>query len=196
MSHSIAIGPGETKYLPDVTQITLAAPDGQVGALEWRSTLPLMGGIAVYTEGSGGGTYGFGVPATPFSRSMPPKRSSSDTANELQLFAMNCGDPNFRVGLDITNTSNATVPVDVRVVDPFTGVPYGGVKSFSIPPRSLYRAGRILETVGAPLMQGLRITVSIREGTVLGPGGGGIIALVTTLDNRTNDGRSFAGQAP
>lgn len=195
ISKAVSIGPKETKFFPDVTQATLFAGDGQVGSLEWQSGSPLMGGISVYTDGGSGGTFGFSVPAIPLGASMKPKLAASDTTNVLQLFAINSGNPGFRVNLDITNTSSVPIPVEVRVYDPFTGVVYGGTRFYSIAPKSLLRAGRILEVAGAPLMDGLRITVAITEGTVLGPGGGGIIAVATTLDNRSNDGVAFVGQA-
>ena len=190
-SAPIVLAPRETKFFPDVTLATVPAGDGQVGALEWSASGNLMGGARVYTTAPGG-TFGFFVPAIPVTESMTPKQSSLDSANVLQTFGINSGDPDFRVALDVANTSDVVLPVEVRVVDPITSFVYGGVQTFSIAPRSLLRAGAILQTVAAPSTPGLRITVAIREGTTVPSGG--VLAVATTLDNRTNDGFAFVGQ--
>jgi hypothetical protein len=70
---------------------------------------------------------------------------------------------------------------------------FGTTMDFSIAPKSLYRVGAVLTLSGADAIDGLRITVAIRENTAL-PGGGGILAVATTLDNRTQDAFAFVGQ--
>ena len=73
-----------------------------------------------------------------------------------------------------------------------TSTVYGGTQTYRVAGKSLLRVGRILETVGAPLVDGLRITVGIREGTVLSSGG--VLAVASTLDNRSQDQYDFIGQ--
>src|SRR5262249_20062073 len=51
-SAPITLAPRETKYLADVLLSTVAA-DNQVGALEWSSNLPIMGGLRSFTAPSG-----------------------------------------------------------------------------------------------------------------------------------------------
>lgn len=189
-SAPIVVAPRETKFFPDVTLSTVPAGDGEVGALEWVSNANLMGGVRVYTVAPTG-TFGFFLPAIPITESMTPKESAGDSANVLQIFGINSGDPNFRVSLDVANTSSAPIPVEVKVIDPVTQVVYGGTQNYSIAGRSLLRVGFILQTVGAPAVSGLRITVAIKEGTGLASG---VLAVATTLDNRTNDGFAFVGQ--
>ncbi len=46
--------------------------------------------------------------------------------------------------------------------------------------------------VGAPVKDGLRITVGVTEGTTLPSGG--VLAAAYTLDNRTQDAFAFVGQ--
>jgi hypothetical protein len=150
-----------------------------------------MGAGRIYTF-TPTGTYGFFLPAAPQSESMTAKANASDSAHVLQLYGMNSGDTNFRTNLDITNTSSVTLPVEVRVIDPATSVIYGGTQFFSVAAGSLMRLGQILTTVGAPLEDGLRITVAITEGTSVGSGG--ILAAAYTLDNRTQDAFAFVGQ--
>src|SRR5437016_5393571 len=106
----------ETKFFPDVTLSTVPAGDGVVGALRWLSSAPILGAGRIYTAASGG-TYGFFVPAIPVTESLS-KTSSSDSVNVLQIFGVNSGDSNFRTNLDVTNTSNVALPVEVRVIDP------------------------------------------------------------------------------
>lgn len=190
-SSPIALAPRETRFLSDVTLSTVPAGDGVVGALEWQSTGPVMGAGRIYTF-TPTGTYGFFLPAAPQSESMTAKANASDSAHVLQLYGMNSGDTNFRTNLDITNTSSVTLPVEVRVIDPATSVIYGGTQFFSVAAGSLMRLGQILTTVGAPLEDGLRITVAITEGTSVGSGG--ILAAAYTLDNRTQDAFAFVGQ--
>ena len=188
----ITLAARETKYLADVLLTTVPA-DGQVGALEWSSNIPVMGGLRSYTAPVGpGGTFGAFQPGIPAAESMTPKQSASDSANVLQMFGTNSGDPDYRTQLDVTNTAPVSVPVEVRVIDPVTATIYGGTQNFTIAPRSLLRVGRVIETVGAPLVNGLRITVAIKEGTSVPSGG--VLAVASTLDNRSQDQYAFIGQ--
>ncbi|HKD12786.1 MAG TPA: hypothetical protein VKE50_11955 [Thermoanaerobaculia bacterium] len=192
-STAITLAPRETKYLADVLLATVPA-DGQVGALEWSSNLPVMGGMRSYTAPSGctGGTFGAFQPGIPTTESMDAMQSSADAVNVLQIFGTNSGDSNYRTQLDVTNTSTGTVEIEVKVIDPVTATVYGGVQTFSVAAKSLLRVGRILEAVGAPSIDGLRITVGIHEGTILSSGG--ILAVGSTLDNRSQDQYAFVGQ--
>lgn len=188
----ITLAARETKYLADVLLTTVPA-DGQVGALEWSSNIPVMGGLRSYTAPVGpGGTFGAFQPGIPAAESMTPKQSASDSANVLQIFGTNSGDPDYRTQLDVTNTSPVSVPIEVRVIDPVTATIYGGTQNFTIAPRSLLRVGRVIEAVGAPLVNGLRITVAIKEGTSVPSGG--VLAVASTLDNRSQDQYAFIGQ--
>ncbi len=110
----------------------------------------------------------------------------------LQMFGTSSGDANYRTQLDVTNTSSVAVPIEVRVIDPVNATIYGGTQNFTIAPKSLLRVGRILETVAAPLINGLRVTVAIKEGTAVAAGG--ILAVASTLDNRSQDQYAFIGQ--
>ena len=168
--------------------------DGQVGALEWSSNIPIMGGLRSYTAPGRmtGGTFGAFQPGIPAAEAMTPKQSALDSANVLQMFGTNSGDADYRTQLDVTNTSPVAVPIEVRVIDPVTATIYGGTQNFTIAPRSLLRVGRIIETVGAPLVNGLRITVAIKEGTSVPSGG--VLAVASTLDNRSQDQYAFIGQ--
>jgi hypothetical protein len=192
-SAPIALAVRETKYLADVLLATVAA-DNQVGALEWSSNIPVMGGMRSYTAPSGctGGTFGAFQPGIPTTESMTPKQSATDSSNVLQIFGTNSGDTNYRTQVDVANTSGVAVPIEVKVIDPVTAVVYGGTQSFSIAPRSLLRVGRIIETVGAPTVNGLRVTVAIKEGTAVPSGG--VLAVASTLDNRSQDQYAFIGQ--
>lgn len=192
-SAPVILAPRETKYLADVLLSTVSA-DGQVGALEWSSNIPIMGGMRSFTAPSGctGGTFGAFQPGIPTTEAMTPKQSPTDSANVLQMFGTNSGDPNYRTQVDVTNTSPVSVPIEVRVIDPVTAVIYGGPQSFSVAAKSLLRVGRILETVGAPMIDGLRVTVAIKEGTVVPTGG--VLAVASTLDNRSQDQYAFVGQ--
>jgi hypothetical protein len=191
-SAPITLAVRETKYLADVLLSTVAA-DNQVGALEWFSNIPVMGGMRSYTAPSGctGGTFGAFQPGIPTTESMTPKQSPTDSSNVLQMFGTSSGDANYRTQLDVTNTSSVAVPIEVRVIDSNATI-YGGTQSFTIAPRSLLRVGRIIETVGAPLVNGLRITVAIKEGTTVASGG--VLAVASTLDNRSQDQYAFIGQ--
>src|SRR5262249_18007799 len=120
-----------------------------------------------------------------------PKQSANDRVNVLQMFGTSSGDANYRTQIDVTNTSTVAVPIEVSVIDPVTAVVYGGAQSFTVAPKSLLRVGRILETVGAPLINGLRVTVAIKEGTTVPSGG--VIAVASTLDNRSQDQYAFVG---
>ncbi|HLN58439.1 MAG TPA: hypothetical protein VK416_07745, partial [Thermoanaerobaculia bacterium] len=112
--------------------------------------------------------------------------------NVLQMFGTNSGDPDYRTQLDVTNTAPVSVPIEVRVIDPVTATIYGGTQNFTIAPRSLLRVGRVIETVGAPLVNGLRITVAIKEGAPVPSGG--VLAVASTLDSRSQDQYAFIGQ--
>jgi hypothetical protein len=184
----------ETRFFPDVTFTSpVPAGDNRVGSLEWTSDRPVMASARVYNL-TPGGTFGFFLPGIPTSESMAAKTSSGDSVNVLQMYGVNSGDPaNFRTGLDVINTSSVAVPIQVRVIHPTTSLIYGGVLDYSIAPKSLLRVGPVLTLSGADAIDGLRITVAIREGTAL-PGGGGILAVATTLDNRTQDAFAFVGQ--
>lgn len=190
-SSPITLAPRETRFFPDVTLDTVPAGDGVVGALEWHSDIAVMGSGRIYTF-SPTGTYGFFVPAIPQSESMTAKADGSDTVRVLQMFGMNSGDANFRTNVDLTNTSAVTLPVEVRVIDPTTSEIIGGTQNYSVAPGSLVRLGQNLVTVSAPLKDGLRITVAIKEGTTVPSGG--ILAAAYTLDNRTQDAFAFVGQ--
>jgi hypothetical protein len=189
-SSVITLAARETRYLPDVTLAVVPAADGVFGSIEWQSSGPLLG-VLRNVSGSGGGTLGPIVPSTPQSESMTPKASSSDVVNVLHLFGLSSGDANFTTRLDVTNTSDGVLPIEVKVVDP-TNLVLGGTQNFSIAPRSLLRVGNILQTVGAGLIDGLRITVGIKEGTNVAAGG--IFATATVTDARTSDSYSVPGQ--
>jgi len=191
-SSPITLAPRETKFLADVLLATVAA-DGQVGALEWVSNLPIMGGMRSYTAPSGctGGTFGSFLPGIPTTESMSAKQSATDSANILQVFGTNSGDTNFRTQIDVTNTSGGAVPIEVKVIDPVTSAILSNT-SYSIAAKSLLRVGRILENnVNIPAINGLRITVAIKEGTVVASGG--VLTVGTTLDNRSQDQFAFVG---
>jgi len=192
-SSPITLAARETRYIADVLLSTVPA-DGQVGALEWSSNIPVMAGMRSFTAPSGctGGTFGAFQPGIPTSESMTAKQSALDTANVLQMFGTSSGDADYRTQVDVTNTSTVPVPIEVRVIDPVTSVIYGGTQNFTIAGKSLLRVGRILETVGAPLTNGLRVTVAIKEGTAVPSGG--ILAVASTLDNRSQDQYAFVGQ--
>jgi hypothetical protein len=177
----------ETRYLPDVTGTVLAGGDGVFGALEWQSNGPLLGMLRNVTN-SGVGTSGPMVAATPQSESLTPKVSSTDIVNVFQLFGLNSSDPNFTTRLDVTNTSDLTLPIEVRVIDPVTAFAYS-TQSYTIAQRSLLRLGTILQ--GLPLID-LRITVGIKEGTTVAAGG--VIATATVTDIRTSDSYAVLGQ--
>jgi hypothetical protein len=188
----IVLAARETKYLADVL-ISQLAVDNQAGALEWSSNIQVMGGMRSYTVPSGctGGTFGAFQPGIPTTESMTPKQTSTDFSNVLQLFGTSSGDSNYRMQLDVTNTSSVLVPIEVRVIAPDATI-YGGTQSFVIAPKSLLRVGPILVNVGAPLIDGLRVTVAIKEGTTVPSGG--ILAVASTLDNRSQDQYAFIGQ--
>jgi hypothetical protein len=189
-SDPIPLAPRETRFFADVTLETVPAGDGVVGALEWQSDRPLMAAARIYTF-TPTGTYGFFLPAIPISESMTAKASEGDLHNALQIYGTNSGDASFRTNLDVTNTSSATLPIEVRVIDGTTQI-LGGTRTYSVAPGSLLRLGPIFEAVGAPLEDGLRITVAIAAGTVVPSGG--ILAAAYTLDNRTQDAFAFVGQ--
>src|SRR6185295_13280485 len=92
---------------------------------------------------------------------------------------------------DVTNTSGGAVPIEVKVIDPVTSAILSNT-SYSIAAKSLLRVGRILENnVNIPAINGLRITVAIKEGTVVASGG--VLTVGTTLDNRSQDQFAFVG---
>lgn len=191
-SAPITLAPRETRFLPDVTLSTVPAGDGAVGALRWQSTGPILGAGRIYTAAPAG-TYGFFVPAIPITESLTKKAAAADTVNVLQIFGVNSGDSNFRTNLDVTNTSNVALPIEVRVIDPVTAEIYGGTQNYVVAANSLLRLGSILTTVGAPQSAGLRITVAVKE-TAPSFTAGGVIAAAYTLDNRTQDAFAFVGQ--
>jgi hypothetical protein len=191
-SAPIILAARETKYLADVLLSTVPA-DGQVGALEWSSNIPIMGGMRSFTAPSGctGGTFGAFQPGIPTTEAMSPKQSPKDSSNVLQMFGTNSGDLNYRTQLDVTNTSPVSVPIEVLVVDPVTAAIYE-TQNLLVAPKSLLRVGRILESVDVPMIDGLRVTVAIKEGTVVPTGG--VLAVASTLDNRSQDQYAFVGQ--
>ena len=190
-STPITLGPRETKDFADLLLATLQA-NNMVGSLEWNSDLPLLGGLRSYTAPGSGGTFGAFLPAIPITESLTAKQSPTDSANVLQLFGTNSGNTNYRTQLDVTNTSPDPLVVEVRVIDPVNATIYGGVQTFTIAGKSLLRVGRIIENVGAPVVHGLRITVAVREGQTISSGG--ILAVASTLDNRSQDQYAFVGQ--
>jgi len=191
-SSPITLAPRETKFLPDVTLSTVPAGDGVVGALQWQSSGPILGGGRIYTAAPAG-TYGFFLPALPVTESLTKKTAASDNVNVLQIFGVNSGDVNFRTNLDVANTSAVALPIEVRVIDPVTAEIYGGTLDYTVAAGSLLRLGAILATAGAPQIPGLRITVAVKE-TAPAFASGGVIAAAYTLDNRTQDAFAFVGQ--
>jgi len=191
-SATITLAPRETKFFPDVTLSTVPAGDGVVGALQWQSSGPILGGGRIYTAAPAG-TYGFFVPALPATESLTKKTAASDNVNVLQIFGVNSGDANFRTNLDVANTSAVALPIEVRVIDPVTTEIYGGTLDYTVAAGSLLRLGAILTTAGAPQVPGLRITVAVKE-TAPTFSSGGAIAAAYTLDNRTQDAFAFVGQ--
>jgi hypothetical protein len=171
-SAPITLAPRETSYLADVLLTTVPA-DGQVGALEWSSNIPVMGGLRSYTVPSGctGGTFGAFQPGLPTAEAMTPKQSALDSANVLQMFGTNSGEADYRTQLDVTNTS----PVSGR-----------SRCARSIPvTRHLWRHAELHDRLqvapaGRPghrkrrraAHQRLRITVATGEGTSVPSGGG------------------------
>jgi hypothetical protein len=110
----------------------------------------------------------------------------------LQIYGTSSGDTNYRTQLDVSNTSTSTLQIEVRVIDPVNSTIYGGTQTYSIAAKSLLRVGLILQTVAAPLINGLRITVAIKEGQSVSSGG--VLAVASTLDNRSQDQYAFVGQ--
>jgi hypothetical protein len=191
-SAAITLAPRETKFFPDVTLATVPAGDGVVGALTWQASAPILGAGRVYTA-SPGGTFGFFVPAIPVGESLTRKTGPTDTVNVLQIFGVNSGDANFRTNLDVTNTAGVALPIEVRVIDPVTAEVYGGTRTYTVAAGSLLRLGAVLQSVGAPQIPGLRITVAVKE-TAPAFSSGGVLAAAYTLDNRTQDAFAFVGQ--
>ncbi len=191
-STPITLAPRETKFLADVTRVTVPAGDGVVGALRWQASAPILGAGRIYTAAPAG-TFGFFVPAIPSTESLTRKTGPSDAVNVLQIFGVNSGDANFRTNLDVTNTASVALPIEVRVIDPVTAEVYGGTRSYTVAANSLLRLGPVLALVGAPQVPGLRITVAVKE-TAPAFASGGILAAAYTLDNRTQDAFAFVGQ--
>ena len=189
-SGPITLAPRETRFFPDVTLDTVPAGDGVVGALEWRSDQPLMAAARIYTF-TPTGTYGFFLPAVPQSESMTARTGEDDIVHVLQIYGTNSGDENFRTNLDVANTSEVALPIEVRVIDAASQI-LGGTRTYSVAAGSLLRLGQIFEAVGAPYEDGLRVTVAIAPGTPVPSGG--ILAAAYTLDNRTQDAFAFVGQ--
>src|SRR5262249_32878649 len=150
-SSPITIAVRETKYLADVL-LSVVPANNLVGALEWTSNVPIMGGLRSYTAPSGctGGTFGAFQPGIPPTESMTAKQSLSDSVNVLQMYGTNSGDSNYRTLLDVTNTSTSPLTIEVRVIDPVNSTIYGGVQTFSVAGKSLLRVGRILPTDAVP----------------------------------------------
>ncbi len=190
-SSPITLAPRETKLLADVLLSTVPA-DGQVGTLEWQSDRPIMGGMRSYTAPSGctGGTFGAFLPGIPTTESMGPKQSATDSSNVLQIFGTSSGDPNYRTQIDVINTSSGSVTIEVKVIDPVTALIYVN-NSYAVAGKSLFRVGRILESSAIPVINGLRVTVAIKEGTAVAAGG--LLAVGETLDNRSQDQYAFVG---
>ena len=190
-SSPITLAPRETKLLADVLLSTVPA-DGQVGTLEWQSDRPIMGGMRSYTAPSGctGGTFGAFLPGIPTTESMGPKQSATDSSNVLQIFGTSSGDPNYRTQIDVINTSSGSVTIEVKVIDPATALIYVN-NSYAVAGKSLFRVGRILESSAIPVINGLRVTVAIKEGTAVAAGG--LLAVGETLDNRSQDQYAFVG---
>jgi hypothetical protein len=190
-SSPITLAPRETKLLADVLLSTVPA-DGQVGTLEWQSDRPIMGGMRSYTAPSGctGGTFGAFLPGIPTTESMGPKQSATDSSNVLQVFGTSSGDPNYRTQVDVINTSSGSVTIEVKVIDPATALIYVN-NSYAVAGKSLFRVGRILESSAIPVINGLRVTVAIKEGTSVAAGG--LLAVGETLDNRSQDQYAFVG---
>jgi hypothetical protein len=190
-SAPLSLSPRETLLLPDVTLTTVPAGDGVVGTLEWESDRPVLVSARIYTAAPAG-SFGYFLPGIPTGESLPAKQSAIDTANILQLYGTNSGDANFRTNLDVVNTSPVAVDVEVRVIDPVDSTIYGGTQTYSVAPGSLLRVLNLLAAPSVPVVNGLRITVAVAAGTVLPSGG--VLAVATTLDNRTNDAYAFVGQ--
>jgi hypothetical protein len=190
-SAPISLAPRETRVLPDATLSTVPAGDGAVGALEWEASLPVLVSARIYTAAPAG-SFGYFLPGIPTSESLPAKQSPQDSTNILQIYGTNSGDTNFRTNLDIVNTSPVSVVVEVRVIDPVNATIYGGTQSYSVAPQSLLRLLNVLGAPAVPAVAGLRITVAVAAGTSLPSGG--VLAVATTLDNRTNDAFAFVGQ--
>jgi hypothetical protein len=178
--------PRETRFLPDVTGSTVLAGDGNFGALEWISDLPVMGTLHKYVSGvSGtvGGTYG----ATPASESMGARASATDAVTVLQLFGLHSGDASFSTQLDVANTSPVSLPIDVKVVAPDLTVL--AANSYTVAARSLLRVGNPF--LGLALNDDLRVTVAVKENTSIPSGGA--LAAATVTDVRTNDANVVLG---
>jgi hypothetical protein len=190
-SDPIVLAPRETRFIPDVTLETVPAGDGVVGALEWQSATAIMAAARIYTF-TPTGTFGFFLAGIPQSESMTAKSSPDDDIHVLQMYGVNSGDVNFRTNLDLANTSGVVLPVEVRVIDPVTALVYGGTQTYSIAPGSLLRVGQILEAVGAPRIDGLRVTAAVAAGASVPSGG--LLAAAYTADNRTQDAFAFVGQ--
>lgn len=190
-SDPIVLAPRETRFFPDVTLETVPAGDGVVGALEWQSASAVMAAARIYTA-TPTGTFGFFLAGVPQGESMTAKSSADDEVNVLQIYGTNSGDENFRTNLDLTNTSGVVLSVEVRVIDPVSALVYGGTQAYSLAPGSLLRVGQILEAVGAPRIDGLRITAAVAAGTSVPAGG--LLAAGYTADNRTQDAFAFVGQ--
>ena len=113
----------------DVRQ-PVPAGDGDVG----------LSGVAVERAGDGRrprstrlpptGTFGFFLPGDSDHRvDGTQDRARPTPSNVLQMYGLNSGDTNFRTNLDVTNTSNVALPIEVRVIDPVTTQVYGGTRN-------------------------------------------------------------------
>jgi len=187
-SAPIVLFPRETKFFPDVTNVTVFGGDGTYGALEWNSNVAIMGTVHKYISsaaGTSGGFYG----ATPVTEAMGPRASSTDSVNVLQLFGLHSGDASFATQLDVANTAPAAVPIDVKVIQSPSNTILAA-SSYTVAAKSLLRVGNPF--AGLSLDDSLRVTVSIREGTSISSGG--IVAAATVTDLRTSDGNVVLGQ--
>ncbi len=185
-STPIVLFPRETRFFPDVTALTIAAGDGNFGAIEWVSNVAILGTLHKYASsiaGTAGGIYG----ATPSSESMGAKASAADAVNILQLFGLHSGDASFSTQLDVANTSTVALPIEVKVVQPDASIVAS--TAYTVAPKSLLRVGNPLS--GLPLNDGWRITVGVKEATSVPSGG--ILAAATVTDVRTNDGNVVLG---
>jgi hypothetical protein len=186
-STPIVLFPRETRYLADVTSSTVGAGDGNFGAIEWTSDLPIMGTVHKYVSGVAG-TIGGYYGATPSTESMGARASSTDAVNVLQLFGLHSGDASFVTQLDVANTSAVPLPIDVKVIQ--ADATTLTTTSYTVAAKSLLRVGNPFQ--GIPLSDTLRVTVAVKENTSIPSGGA--VAAATVTDLRTNDSNVVLGQ--
>ena len=162
-SDPITLAPRETRFFADVTLGTVPAGDGVVGALEWRSDRSAHG-LGAHLHIHAHGNLRFLPAGDPDvrvhdaqdgrrrSRARPPdlrhqlgRRELPDEPRRREHLERDAADRGPRHRRRPRRSSAA--PGRTRVA-----------------PGSLLRLGQILETVGAPLEDGLRITVAIAPG--------------------------------